>query len=293
MGDSGDVAQWLADHDGVIAKREAQTLGLSLGDIRGRLRRAEWKPLASGVYLAASHPFGEAALVRGAVLAHRGVADRTTAAWWHGLIPRLAAPITLSTTQSPSTERWDRCRVSVVRRSFLAADVASVDGLTMTRKPLTVLLASAQVEDGARLIDRSLQTRAVTVRDLRDALDRNTGRRGIAKAREWLQIAAGDTESEAERLFARLLREAGITGWVCQLPFGPWSLDFAWPEQRVAVEIDGWAFHSSHDRFRADRRKGNALQTSGWRRLSFTWHDLIEDPIGCIRKVAALLSEDC
>ena len=160
----------------------------------------------------------------------------------------------------------------------------------MTRTPLTVLLAAAAMEDGARLLDRSLQTGAVELQELTAAVERNSGRIGLADARKWLAVAADDTESAAERVLVGLLRDAQIEGWVLQHPFEGWRLDFAWPEFKVAVEIDGWAFHSSLDSFRNDRRKGNALEAAGWARLSFTWHDLDEDPIGCIEQITAILN---
>lgn len=72
----------------------------------------------------------------------------------------------------------------------------------------------------------------------------------------------------------RILRDAGITGWVLGQPFGPWRIDVAFPRQKVAVEVDGWAWHVDAERFRNDRRKQNALVRSGWDPLRFTWHDL-------------------
>lgn len=52
----------------------------------------------------------------------------------------------------------------------------------------------------------------------------------------------------------------------------------AFPHWKLAVEVDGWAFHSGVDRFRADRRKQNALTLAGWTVVRFTWTDLVERP---------------
>lgn len=71
--------------------------------------------------------------------------------------------------------------------------------------------------------------------------------------------AADRADSAAERLLIRLLRSAGVAGWVPAHPFGPWTIDLAFPADRVAVEVDGWAWHVDVELFRADRRKGNAL----------------------------------
>ena len=41
-------------------------------------------------------------------------------------------------------------------------------------------------------------------------------------------------------------------------------LDFAWIDQRVAVEIDGFQFHDGPDRFVSDRYRPNLLTDAGW-----------------------------
>jgi hypothetical protein len=46
----------------------------------------------------------------------------------------------------------------------------------------------------------------------------------------------------------------------------------------TVVEVDGWAWHVDPERFRADRRKQNALVRDGWGPLRFTWHDLDQRP---------------
>jgi very-short-patch-repair endonuclease len=42
--------------------------------------------------------------------------------------------------------------------------------------------------------------------------------------------------------------------------FGPYELDLFWPEEGVAIEIDGREHHSSRPRFEGDRRKDNWLR---------------------------------
>jgi hypothetical protein len=45
----------------------------------------------------------------------------------------------------------------------------------------------------------------------------------------------------------RILREGGVTGWELGHPFGPWRIDLAFPVQKVAVEVDGWAWQVDAD----------------------------------------------
>ncbi|WP_347954391.1 hypothetical protein [Gordonia aichiensis] len=284
------VAAHLADHDGVITSAEALRLGLSRRQIKGRLDRGDWASIVTGVHRSAAHPLTESVLVRAAVAAHRGVADRTTAAWWHGLLDDLPFPMTISALDRTRPDRWPLGPVDLIRRRHLPDDVTQVRGLPITRLPATALFTSITVDHGSRFLDRVLQTGAVTVDELAAVVERNSGCKGMGAARRLLAVASDDSESEAERIFARLLREAGITGWVQQYRFGPWRLDFAWPEREFAVEIDGWAFHHQHDRFRSDRAKLNALDDALWRKKVCTWHEITDEAATCIAEVLGVLN---
>jgi very-short-patch-repair endonuclease len=49
--------------------------------------------------------------------------------------------------------------------------------------------------------------------------------------------------------------------------------------------VDGWAWHVDVDRFRTDRRKGNAPTRAGWTLLRFTWHDLTSRPAEVVAEI--------
>jgi len=57
----------------------------------------------------------------------------------------------------------------------------------------------------------------------------------------------------------KLLRGAGLTGWVVGYRTAGFVLDFAFPTLRVAIEVDGWAWHWDVERFRSDRRRQNTV----------------------------------
>ena len=60
-----------------------------------------------------------------------------------------------------------------------------------------------------------------------------------------------------------LIRDAGLPVPKVNFPFGPYKLDFYWPDARFALEVDGYRFHSSRYRFERDRRKDNDLRRAG------------------------------
>lgn len=143
--------------------------------------------------------------------------------------------------------------------------------------PLTVLEAAVRQRGGAKLMDSALQHH-VELRELWQAQLRNKGRYGSPAARRLLQVASDGARSEAERLLVKLLREARITGWRTNYRVSGYKIDVAFPNQKVAVEADGWAFHSDHEAFQHDRERQNVIALLGWQVLRFTWLDLVEYP---------------
>ncbi|WP_228524356.1 endonuclease domain-containing protein [Rhodococcus rhodochrous] len=95
--------------------------------------------------------------------------------------------------------------------------------------------------------------------------------------------------SQAERIFHRLLRQAGLTGWRAHVMSCGYEIDVAFEAERVAIEIDGWAWHRDADRHRHDIERQNVLINAGWHVLRFTWHMLTQDPDGVVRRIRAAL----
>lgn len=175
------------------------------------------------------------------------------------------------------------------RRDLDSADIVELRGLRLTAVPLTVIEAAVRIRGGARIMDRALQN-DVELRELWRAHMRNKGRYGSPAARLLLQAAGDGAQSEAERLFIRLLKQAGITGWRANYPVGGYVVDVAFPRQKVAVEIDGFAFHTSSDDFHRDRLRQNSIALLGWQVLRFTWLDLTEYPERVIATLRAAIS---
>nr|WP_239581753.1 DUF559 domain-containing protein [Gordonia rubripertincta] len=71
------------------------------------------------------------------------------------------------------------------------------------------------------------------------------------------------------------------------MPAYGYIIDFAIPHVKVAVEIDGFAFHRDAAAFRRDRLKRNLLVANGWTVLNFTWADLVERSTEIVDEVRA------
>jgi very-short-patch-repair endonuclease len=163
-----------------------------------------------------------------------------------------------------------------------------VRGLSVTNRGLAALETAVVRPDGSAFLDRALQ-RHVPFADVYAAYCRALGRHGSGDMGRLLIAAADRADSVAERIVVRLLRAAGVTGWVLGHPFGPYRVDLAFPAAKLAVEIDGWAWHVDEERFVGDRRKQNPLVRAGWTVLRFTWHDLTGSPRSVVAQIVAAL----
>lgn len=294
MGNTDTVANLnstFAANDGVITLAQARACGLSSRQIYRRVQTGQWEAYARGVFLSLQHEHSDTAAVRAVVAAHyRSVAHGTTAAWWHGMVSDLPRPLTLCVPVTSHRAIAVAEEVTLRHRRLPAEDVIDHRGLPVTGPELTVLTALETIADPTGFLDRCLQRKVVAIDDLTACLERNAGMHGAGTARGLLATLEAGAESEAERLFVELLRLHGITGWTQQVWIGRSRIDFAWTAEKVSVEINGWAYHRSRDRFEADNAKAAMLAASGWLPLSFTWKQLTEDPEGCMSQVAAALT---
>jgi very-short-patch-repair endonuclease len=269
--------EYLRRHDGVITLAQARSAGLTKQAVSRRVVNGKWVRCARRVYFADDRAFTDAARIRSAVWGYgdHAVGSGVTAAWWLGLT-RFAPEIVEVTVPRDSNGRCHDGSV-VRRRDLHPADVVERDGLRVTAPALTIVEAAVRRGDGARLMDSALQ-RDAELRDLWRAHLRNKGRYGSPAARRLLQAAADGARSQAERLLVKLLRDARITGWQANYGVGGYKIDVAFAAQRVAIEVDGWAYHSAPVDFQIDRERQNNIALLGWQVLRFTWLDLTEHP---------------
>ena len=101
--------------------------------------------------------------------------------------------------------------------------------------------------------------------------------------------------SKLEMRFARIVDAAGLPLPVTEYRFHPtrrWRFDFAWPDHKLAVEIEGGAWtggrHTRGSGFVGDCDKYNAATILGWRVLRFTTSHLQDERV-VIRQIQAIL----
>jgi Protein of unknown function (DUF559) len=148
------------------------------------------------------------------------------------------------------------------------------------------------VETAVITLDSALRSGQVKL----DEFQAKAGERrvGIGSARRALDLAdpqAGSVaESEARLLFHRAGLPLPVSQFAVDLGEHLALLDFAWPAQRVLVEIDGREWHVAPGPFQHDRTRQNALVQAGWLVLRFTVEDIRRRPEYVVNEIRRALA---
>jgi very-short-patch-repair endonuclease len=287
----------LADRQhGVVARRQLADIGVGRAIVEDRLDRGLLVPLHRGVY-AVGHRrlrregFWMAAVLavgRGAVLSHRD------AAALHELRPAGGRRVEVTT---PADRRATPAIRVYARRRLHPLDVTVIDAIPVTGVART-LVDLADVLPTARLelvVGEAERRGAFDLKAVEAALNRTRHRPGPGHAAlsavlgELRRRGAQLTRSELEERFAALVNAAGLPRPRMNLWLGDVEVDAAWPERRVAVELDGWAFHRDRWAFERDRVKANALITGGWTVLRYTHDTVVRRPAEIVTQLVQLL----
>jgi very-short-patch-repair endonuclease len=287
------IAGIAAAQHGVVTRTQLLCAGLSRRAIEHRLSQKRLHPVHRGVYLV-GHPVPpplarETAAIpacgEGAVLSH----DSAAAVWGFRTLTGEPIDITL-----PGRSGRSRSGIRVhSARSLDPRDVRHHSGL-----PLTALLERSSTSlRVSRLATFSAYEQAQILRfvreaDLRAALDRSPGRRGGPALRPLLDDDRKPalTRSEAEARLLGLLRAADLPPTAVNERVGRHEVDFLWNEQRLVVEVDGFAYHAHRAAFERDRIRDAELQAAGYRVIRVTWVQIESRPEAVIARLAQALA---
>ena len=152
--------------------------------------------------------------------------------------------------------------------------------------------AEATGDELERGIAEAYVLRLTTETEIEATIARNPTRHGVAAIRAELKREGGPawTQREAERRMKLLLRQANLPSPVTQHWVAGYPADFAWPERRLIVEVDGFRFHSHRRAFERDRKRDQAHVLAGYRVIRITWRQLDEEPLSVVATIATALS---
>ena len=128
-------------------------------------------------------------------------------------------------------------------------------------------------------LDAALRSGNCSRPELWRAVIEQAGRRGIVAVRDLIPLADGLAESPMESEARLAMIDAGLPIPTLQFEIIDGDgqlrrLDFAWPDQRVAVEYDGVDWHSGADAMRRDRKRAAALLDVGWVVIAIVFEDV-------------------
>ncbi|MGW7610847.1 endonuclease domain-containing protein [Streptomyces sp. NPDC054766] len=102
-------------------------------------------------------------------------------------------------------------------------------------------------------------------------------------------------ESPIEEAFWREYlnaRPAELDGLTPQHPVlqGRYRIDFALPEEKIGIELDGYQWHSSPQAFTQDRARQRQLDLASWRIIRFSGAEINNNVSGCLRQAAEIVA---
>jgi very-short-patch-repair endonuclease len=300
------IAAIAARQLGLVTREQALEAGVSPRVIERRLARGSLVIVRNGLYRSVFAPETWLQRALSACLGREAkvVVSHEGAGFLHGLTATEPAVLDLiATIDIYRTDHLTR----VHRTSLQLRDRAVVRGIPTTSKARTVAdLASRlparrlrELVDSVMVGATSSAERARLRRDLaRYAGERRRGSPALRSAvAAWTDERHGSVgiQSVLEAEVLRVLLAGRLPRPVCQhrvqLPsVETVYIDFAWPDERVGLEVDGYRFHAGRQQFDHDRRRGNALLLAGWEILHTTSTEMRRDPKGLIRAVRQRLS---
>lgn len=194
-------------------------------------------------------------------------------------LPPRAGIIVHATDLLPDSQRGHRSGFPVVSIERTLLDLGAV----CSERRAAIALDNALLR-GLTSTDRLDECLRVTAKK---------GRRGCGVLRRLTKRRVGlpnVPNSPAETVLFDLLSTSSLPRpqlqYEVDLPGGTVARpDFAWPDRRFAVEMDGFEFHWGRDAFERDRERLNKLMLVGWRVLFATWREATGDPGGLLMRI--------
>ena len=282
------VMELAARQSGYATRRQAIACGMHVDAIARRVNSKRWSRIKPGLYLVSGYSPSTRGLLVAATATLGAVVSHESAAELHGL-PGTTRGLAVVTVRVRKTYRFPD--VTVHQLTDLTEDqVVDVEALPVTSPLRTAVDLAARMGPLSigRIVDHIVlkgQGSLDEVGDLVMKLARH-GKPGMKCLHKVLEARAGGSflgESQLEAMALRLFRQWDLPEPVPQLSL-PWRsavngrVDFAYPQVRLIIELDGRAWHSTLEAFESDRMRDNHAQLAGWRVLRITYRMLKGQP---------------
>ena len=280
---------------GVVARRQLLPLGFTRHEVQDRLNTGRLHRIHRGVYAVGHGKLTLKGRWMAAVLACGAdafLSHRAALALWD--LRETASGLIEVTVRGPAKLGPDGVLVRCTR-VLADADVAEVDGIAVTSLAWTVVdYAAIADQQRVRSVLEAMERRRLYIgRELDDLLQRTPNRKGVKTLRAAIADITGPApwlDSELEQAFHELIRASDLPNYEANVLIEGERVDALWRDERVIVELDGYAFHKSRAQFETDRRRDAKLQVAGYRVLRITQQRLHNEPQAVLADIRALLS---
>ncbi len=290
------IAAVAARQYGVVTYRQLLEAGASPAGVARRLAAGRLSRLHHGVYLAALNPV-ERTREMAAVLASgpTAVLSDSSAAGVLGFGLRTTElPADREVEVTASQNRGHHAGIRLHRRRLLRGEWTVEAGIPITTPERTLLDLATRLDAPVleAAVARAEREGLITRAALSALVERKRGRAGAAGLRKALSVAGGPalTRSAAEAEFLALVRKAGLPLPRSNVRVGPYEIDFLWRAAGLAVEVDGFRYHSSLSSFEGDHRRDAYLMAEGIAVLRLTWRQITRQPLVTVAQLAQALA---
>lgn len=275
----------------VVAERQRGTItyvqlrkcGLTRRDIDGRVASGRLHRLHRGVYVVGHRVLAPFARETAALLACSPKATLTfesAAIAWDLPVLTDAVHVTVDPERRPR-----HAGIRVHRQRLQPHEVTRRHGLPVTTPLRTIQDIAATTGDLERVIAEARANHLIRLEDLHAI----PGRRGAASLARALDRGPQWTRSHAERVLLDLVRRAGLPAPEFNADVIGYKVDAVWRGQRVAVEVDSWAWHGHRRAFEQDRARDMRLREAGFTPVRVTARQLDQEPLRTVAHLARLV----
>lgn len=154
-------------------------------------------------------------------------------------------------------------------------------GVPVTSRARTLLDIASDLPEAKlrRIVNDGRRDGLLRDAAIKELLERQPRHPGATRVGALLDSARkAPTRSELEDRFLAFIAEYDLPQPLVNVQLNGTEVDFLFPEHRLIVELDGWAFHRSREQFATDRERDAMHLQHGHPTVRLTWERLTETP---------------
>jgi hypothetical protein len=277
---------------GNITRTQLREIGLTDDGIGHRIRSGRLFRVHRGVFSVGRPPRTSLERARAALLAcgeWSALSHESALAHW-GFAARWPVRFEVTVTSGdprPQGITVHRSRVVTPR------DIRVHHGIRATSPARTILDCALNLHRAGRLtrvVNDALLTPFLHRSQLADVVGRFPTHPGAALLKAFATDAdGGPTRSVFEDHMLRFCERYGLPRPVLNTVIAGHEADAVFVDEKVIVELDGWAFHRSREAFESDRDRDADRLEAGYATVRITWNRMLHRPDAEARRLARIL----